>query len=535
MIEANAAALVQVQGTRPPLTGLAGRTARAVPDETFGIRVDLRTADDHWVPLDGRDPIEQVASLLEPHVSAPQVVLVGLGLGYALDLLEACDSPARVLAIEPDPAVASLFLARRDWRPWIGADRLRLLVGPDYVGATSLARWIDGAHPPPVLVQQALREARPRTAEEATQIAHRVIADAQANADARRRFAGRYLLQSIGNLPTILAESDAAVLDGLCPGVPAVVVGAGPSLDDNAPLLATLQDRAVIIAADTALRPLLAAGVRPHFVAGVDPSELNARHVGGVSGVDDVWMVAEGSLHPSAFEPFGNRIFTFRVSQHEPWPWLREAGVTRGSLRAWGSVVTSAFDLALRLGCDPVVFAGTDLAYTGERPYCRHSIYDEIWFDVVMKANNWTFEQLAADYFASRETVWDKDLHGQPIRTASHLLSFRNWLLDQAAATDRRCINATGGGVLFGQAVEQARLDDVLRDRPPVPDLQERIRAAYRRGRRPHGLTAQAVRTLADGTSPGAPEILARWRGFTLDTVSDDQIAAALNAAAGRM
>ncbi len=536
MIQHNCEALRRAQGACPPVVALQPGMARAVPDAALGIRVELRTRDDRWVPLDGADPLDEAARRVAPLSGQQQIVLVGLGLGYALDRLEASGSQAKVLAFEPDPAVATLCMARRDWRSWIESGRLRLLVGPDYAGATSMARWVDVATTPALSVSETLAAQRPKSTQGARDVAARVIGDAEANLEARRRFAGRYLLQTLGNLPVILRESNAAQLDALFTGVPAVVVGAGPSLDENVRALARLQDRAVIIAADTTVRPLLAAGVRPHLVVGVDPAELNARHVSGVDGLDETWLVGEGSLHPSAFGSFAGRTFTFKVSRHEPWPWLEGQGAGRGTLRAWGSVVTSAFDLALRLGCSPVVFAGLDLAYTHERPYCSNTLYDTTWRDVLMSCNNWTFEELVADYFANRTTSWEPDLRGTPVRTAPQLLSFRNWLLDQMATpSDRRFVNATGGGLLYGPGVEQASLDEVLGEAPVHHDLRTRLRAAHEAGRGGATVAADGLRTLAEGDSPDRSALLARWRALTLDTVESADILAALHAAASQL
>lgn len=536
MIQHNCEALRRAQGSCPPVAALQPGTARAVPDAALGIRLELRTRDDRWVPLDGADPMAAAASRVAPLLDQPQIILVGLGLGYALDRLEALGSQAKVLVFEPDPAVATLCLARRDWRSWIESGRLRLLVGPDYAGATSMARWVDVATPPAFSVSETLAAQRPKSTQGARTVAERVVGDAESNLDARRRFAGRYLLQTLANLPVILRESNAAQLDGLFAGVPAVVVGAGPSLDENVRALAQWQDRAVIIAADTTLRPLLAGGVRPHIVVGVDPAELNARHVAGVNGVDDSWLVGEGSLHPAAFVGFAGRTFTFKVSRHEPWPWLEAHGAGRGTLRAWGSVITSAFDLALRLGCSPIAFAGLDLAYTGERPYCSHTLYDTTWRDVLMACNNWTFEELVADYFANRTTSWEPDLHGTPVRTAPPLLSFRNWLLDQMAQPSAvRFVNATGGGLLYGPGVEQGSLDDVLGGAPVRDDLRSRLREAHAAGRTTHAVSATGLETLAAGDTPDEAALLARWRAFTLETVETTDIVAALHAAASRL
>ena len=117
MIQHNCEALRRAQGSCPPVAALQPGTARAVPDAALGIRLELRTRDDRWVPLDGADPMAAAASRVAPLLDQPQIILVGLGLGYALDRLEALGSQAKVLVFEPDPAVATLCLARRDWRP----------------------------------------------------------------------------------------------------------------------------------------------------------------------------------------------------------------------------------------------------------------------------------------------------------------------------------------------------------------------------------------------------------------------------------
>lgn len=536
MIERNREALLRAQGACPAMAALQPGLARAVPDAALGLRIEIRTRDDRWVPLDGADPVAAASRRVGQFAGQKQIILVGLGLGYALDRLERAGSDARVLAFEPDPAVATLWMARRDWRDWIESGRLRLLVGPDYAGATATARWVDVTTTPVVSVNETLAAQRPKSTQGAQAVAARVVSDAEANLDARRRFAGRYLLQTLGNLPVLLRESDAARLDGLFAGVPAVVVGAGPSLDVNVRSLAHLQDRAVIIAADTALRPLLAGGVRPHLVVGVDPAELNARHVAGLDGVDGTWLVGEGSLHPAAFEPFEGRTFTFKVSRHEPWPWVESKGAARGTLRAWGSVVTSAFDLAVRLGCTPVAFAGLDLAYTNEQPYCSNTLYDTTWRDVLMACHGWTFEQLVADYFANRTTSWETDLHGRPVRTAPQLLSFRNWLLDQVARPSAtRYVNTTGGGMLYGPGLEQASLDEVLGPAPVQSDLRARLRDAHAAGLARPALEASDLRALAAGQGPEAEGLLARWKAFTLDTVEVADIVAALETAASRL
>src|SRR4029077_9347876 len=134
--------------------------------------------------------------------------------------------------------------------------------------------------------------------------------------------------------------------------------------------------------------------------------------------------------------------FVFKVSRHEPWPWLETLGHDRGQLRAWGSGVTSAFDLALRLGCIPIVFAGLDLSYPVRRPYCANTIFDDTWRDA-MATYGCTWEQLIDHYFNRVTRMHVPDVNGSPVRTSPNLVSFRDWLREQMAGdASRRFVNA---------------------------------------------------------------------------------------------
>lgn len=488
----------------------------------MGLRLEMATPAGEWVSLEG-----PVAGQFPK-----QVFVIGPALGAVLDTIEGVGAPTRVVALEPDPGVAVLLLARRDWTRWIEQGRLRLLTGPDYRGAANCGKDVDVSEPPAVLVSPQLAEHRPEEVAAARVIASRLVADAEKNADARKRFAGRYLLQSLGNLAVIGRESNIAALDGLFAGRPGVVVGAGPSLDDNLPALRALSQRAVIVAVDTTLRPLLAGGVRPHIMTGVDPAPLNAQHLAGVEGLDDIWLAAEGSLHPSAFGGFAGRIFTFKVSDHEPWPWLRTLGSDRGLLRTWGSVVTSAFDLTRRLGCDPIVFAGLDLSYPVPRPYCANTIYDGTWRDA-MERYGCTREQLVDDYFKRVGDLRKPDIARVPVLTSPHLVSFRDWLVEQTAGdASRRFINATGAGILHGGRIVQSTLDDALAQSPALDDVRERLHSAHAAGLNDRSALRAAIEgLLADFDEPRSAAQLARWMDFGAGGVTPADIRSQLEAA----
>jgi SAM-dependent methyltransferase len=504
----------------PPLRAavLTSRSGVRIEDAEGGPA--LRVPDGRVVPIHGSsDPLASARAAVDKIVASgapPLVVTIGLGLGYVLDAIEAANDTTRVLAIEPVPETALAMLARRDWTTWILSGRLTLLVGPAYTGSAEAWRAFRTGEPtnPKTIVSPLVEREFPADAQQAKALAAKIVAGVRANEEARRQFAGRYLLNTLKNLPAIAAEGDVAALKGAFAGVPAIVVAAGPSLDKNLAMLKAMNGRALVITVDTALRPLLAAGVRPHLVVAVDPSELNARHLQDLPDTRGVWFVGEGSLDPTVLPPFLGQTFTYHVSQHEPWPWLATLGIGRGTLRAWGSVLTTAFDLACDAGCNPIVFAGSDLAYSGGLQYCRNTTYEPHWRDYPTDAAR---AERFKTYLAERPPITDVDVNGGDVLTTPHFVQFRDWIVSRAAeVSERRVMNATGGGILRGGPIQQIDGNDLVLPQPEAAiDLRQRLAAAWSSG---ESARAARLRDLDAALADRASLPMDAWLRFGGDT-----------------
>ena len=477
--------------------------------------------------IHGRDPqreADRTVRDLLGDANPELLVVIGLGLGFLLDALERRNWTGKVIALEPEPATVQAFRERRSWDAWLAADRLRILAAPDFAGASDCWRWFvkdDGTVP--VYVNPVFERLCPGEVARAKEVLARIRFDAKANADARREFGGRYLLNTLRNLPVIAAAGDVAALEHAAPKVPAIVVAAGPSLDAALPALAGVQDSALIIAVDTALRPLRRAGIQPHLVVAVDPTEGNARHLTDLPPCPDTYLVAEGCVDQVSFAAFSGRTFIFRVADHQPWPWLRAAGRDAGMLRAWGSVLTTAFDLAVRMDCDPIIFVGADLAYTDGRPYCRGLFLEDHW----NRRAHWgePVEQQWREAIDRWPMVMEPDLAGERVRTAPHLVAFKTWLVDQMRAdAGRRFVNATGAGILHGAGIEQVSPES-LRELIPAGTVSPREVVATRY--RPAS-SAAAVMSAATRVSESVME---SWQEFA-PGLSRDAIVDALQPAA---
>jgi hypothetical protein len=459
---------------------------------------------------------------------AKTVTLIGAGFGHALDVLERQSPGAQVLVLEPDPAAAAALLARRDWTAWLATGRLAVLSGPDYTGAAQAARLFRDLHTAPILVHPHLARHHPDEVLRARQALTRLTFEARANDGARRTSAGRYLLHTLTNLPRLARESDVRALAGLGARQPAIVAAAGPSLDRNLPDILPVRDRAIVIACDTAARPLALGGVDPDLIVATDSSRVNAGHLAALPAGRG-WLVAEGSVHASAFPTFDRRTFVFRVSGHQPWPWLASLGLDRGTLDTWGSVATSALSLALAMECDPIVLVGADFAFTGGRPYCRGTSFEPQW--ARWNAAGGTPESIWRALVDRWPPVVAPDIAGQPARTAAHLVAFRDWIVERAATCgDRRVVNATGAGLLHGSAIEQGSLGSVLGRAATALPLD--LDALHRRLRTAHASACGDLRRVLKGVdeilaAPAHPQRNA-WAAFTEGIVPGGAVDVAL-------
>ena len=252
-----------------------------------------------------------------------------------------------------------------------------------------------------------------------------------------------------------------------------VIVSAGPSLDRNIRELKAFENRCFILAVDTALRPLLAAGITPHAVILADPTELNAQHIVGAMP-ESAYLIAEQAAHPSALQS-AQRRFLFGLGLF-PDSLFTKFGFAKSRLDAWGSVATSALDLACRMGADPIIFTGQDFAYTGNRNYARNTIFHSRPFDIELARK-----------------VGSTDIWGNEIFTTEDFIAFRDYFVRRMKQSPRvRFINATEGGIL-GEGVEILPLRDALQQTATQPvDASNMLRVCHR----PSDVSPAAIRHL---------------------------------------
>lgn len=242
----------------------------------------------------------------------------------------------------------------------------------------------------------------------------------------------------LNNLKYLAMSTPVNELKDKYKGVPAVIVSAGPSLSKNIDYLKKGGNRLVLSGGRT-LRTLIEKEIVPNCVASVDFSEVAFKLVDGYLNKFDVPLVISDNTNTKILEEHNGNKFFFSANEFLNNIWKTDIKELFGG----GSIAHTLTLLAIHMGCNPIVFIGQDLAYTGDR---GHDILAE---------NTWqklTFE----NFYRNNSDIYVEDINGKPVRTSVQLNDYRLSLEKIIKENPNTTfINATEGGANINGATNK--------------------------------------------------------------------------------
>lgn len=301
-------------------------------------------------------------------------VFLHFGLGYELEAFRRLFPGVPFLVLEPDGPLFLTALELRELGELLAAEEFNLLldVAPAALGELLNDRQHDEIEFFPIRSVAALH---PEYLQETEEWFRRFASRREINRNTLKRFGRLWVRNLIQNLDELALARPAGELEGLLDGAPALVLAAGPSLDDLAPHIAELRERMALIAVDTSAGWCEQCGISPDFLVVVDPQYWNTRHLDGVRRPQR--LISESSTHPRVFRKLrGERYFS--ASLFPLGNYLEKSLNIYGTLGAGGSVATTAWDFARFLGAGEIYCAGLDLGYPELKTHYRGSLFEEL-------------------------------------------------------------------------------------------------------------------------------------------------------------
>jgi len=412
---------------------------------------------------DMKDPVARAKEHVEKLelIGNNASVLLGFGLGYlALEIAISMEDGHLLIICEADPALFKVALEQVDLEPVLESERVKILlkkeidISPVILGLSvkyltskiSVVKF----QPSFSIDPESYNSLQKKAQETATYI--------QVNANtllmAGKAMAGNVL----ANTPDIIRSAGVKRLFDKFRDIPAIVVGAGPSLDKNVTLLKEVKEKAVILSVDRALGLLLPLGIIPHLVPSLDYSQFNYDEKYAPLQMDEeLFMVFTQTLYHKITKTFWGPKFTMHQSDNIS-SILSHYWGDKGIVSTGMHVGHLAFCMAKEMGCNPIIMVGMDLAFTEDK-FHAESIETNLNFST------------------SYQTT-DEGIFGDMLKSNSSFKSFVFDLNKEIKHTNALCIDASEGGAKKeGAKIMRLRdaIDEYCQDNhPEIPRILEK-------------------------------------------------------------
>ena len=425
---------------------------RTAPSKSGEPTLTITTTSGREIQLHSRyRPVDEAKQLVETLALEQASVLCvhGLGLGYHVEqLFDRCGEEAILCVFEPDLLMFRAAFESRDYSKLIKSGRVMWFWHADKADLFTrltphqplVTLGVERAvHPPSPQLHPEFHAQFEAWVSEFEAYARTTVSTLVVNS---RRTAENVA----ANLPWYVATPSLSRLHKAYAKKPAIIVSAGPSLRKNKHLLRDAQGRAVIIAVQTTLQPLVEIGVEPHFVTSLDYHDICTRFFEKLPPTLKTELVAEPKATPAIFEMNPGPLSILGNEFAETL--LSEMKLDKARLPSGATVAHLAYYLAEHLGCDPIIFVGQDLGFSDGLCYAPGTSYDDVWRPELgrfctVEMKQW--EQIVRDRSILRKVP---DQQGRPMYTEERLFTYLQHFERDFADSKARLIDATEGGVL---------------------------------------------------------------------------------------
>ena len=327
------------------------------------------------VPIDDiNNPREAVKQMLKSTIKNEMgkndiIITFGIGLGYLLD--EVFNTyPSRIYVYEPDTMLLHFVLNNVDISEHLASGRVYITDNlKDLLNKLS-ATYINKDKVEVVYLKNYAL-VRSKELLELTQKVYETCKTKMVDVNTIARFSKKWLLNTLRNISTVNNSSVSMLsdLENKFIGQTALVVAAGPSLNENIEKIKANRDKFVIFAVNKVLRTLEANSITPDFAVCMDASGISATYTGLEDYCAKINCISDLKSDAAILAaPFKKHFLTFSETDFIVKK-LINYNKNFKTYEFGGSATTMALVVASKLGFSKIICTGLDLAFKNDVMY----------------------------------------------------------------------------------------------------------------------------------------------------------------------
>lgn len=344
------------------LTTLPALCVETVGGELVRLNSAYDPANEARIWLDGQESI-----------SCASILLFGLGNGaFAKEVLMRKKTTSRLLIYEPSPALFFYALEHIDLRMFFSEPGVRVIIeginDDMYSGVMEEMLTLENYESRVFLVAPQMERLFPESRQVFVERFLDGVGRMMSNKNTTRRFIHLSPYNQLHNLKYLAENTVVPKLAKVWEkDVPVVIVGAGPSLQDEVEILKQIKDKVFLFAVDSAMPFLLRNGVFPHAYICIEADKPMWFFEGKRTHTIPLFAKVD-TTHKLLDMHTGVKIFGFDTGL--PALVYDEYKVPASQYRYGGNGATSFFAVCKELGAKTVILVGQDMAYgPGEKTH----------------------------------------------------------------------------------------------------------------------------------------------------------------------
>lgn len=238
------------------------------------------------------------------------------------------------------------------------------------------------------------------------------------------KFSDEWEKNIFDNLGNYIMYNDISKINNIFLKQPGLLVGAGPSLDNNLKIIKDNQNKFIIISMDTAVRSLINNDITPDIVVSIDSQKINYTYLVNLN-FERSFLTAPPLIMKNTFKLFKNNIFVFNYG-HPLLNYIDSVINKSGKTAILGSVSCSALDISVQLGCSPIILIGCDFGFEKMDSHAGAAMEDKL---LNIQINKFlTYETLIC---SDNNDIVEVEGNIEKVKSTNDLLNWKKWFEEQ--------------------------------------------------------------------------------------------------------